>query len=162
MKNLVVFFLLIFFSGSMVGQKYLLVEKIGTSRKYYYQKGNTLKLRVSKLDTLLRGRLWHIGDTSISVMELRSFEVSLNDIGSVYKQFSFPRKLGKTFAIGSAAIFSIIVINHLINNEAVFTPDLFIITGSVGAASLISFSLSQNRCKIGSKWKLKILDFQVN
>ncbi|MEI7982510.1 MAG: hypothetical protein WCI71_12725, partial [Bacteroidota bacterium] len=98
----------------------------------------------------------------IWIDELRPFEVQLKDVGSVYKQFAFPKKFGKGLVIGSAAIFCIIVFNHLINNEPVFTPDLFIISGSALGAGLISLSLSQKRCRLGNTWKLKVLNISIN
>ena len=84
-----------FVTGFAFAQKTLMVEKLGTSRRYFYHTGDYLKLRVSKQDTLLKGKLWSIRDSSISVAELRPFDVRLGDIGSVYKQFYYPKKFGK-------------------------------------------------------------------
>lgn len=151
----------ILFSSGIQAQKTLMVEKIGTTRKYYYHIGDYLKLRVSFQDTLLKGKLWDIRDSVISVSELRPFDVRLSDIGSVYKRFAFPKKLGIYLGCFSAGLFAIIVTNHLLNNEQVFTPDLFIITGSILGGSLISFSLSQKRCKIGPRWKIKVMNIAL-
>jgi hypothetical protein len=145
-----------------ISQNTLMVENVGTSRKYFYHTGDYIKLRVSKQDTLLAGKLWSIRDSVISVSELRPFDVHISDIGSVYKRFAFPRKLGKKLIYGGVGIFAIIVANHLINNEQVFTPDLFIISGSAIAGGLISLSLSQKRCRTGRGWKIKVLDIVVN
>lgn len=162
MKKILVLLVFYFVTGSSVAQKTIVVEKIGTSRKYFYHAGDYLKLRVSKLDTLLKGKLWSLGDSVISVAELRPFDVSLHDINSVYKQFSYPKKFAKIVAIGSAGIFAVIGINHLINNEQVFTPDMFIISGAMLGASLISLSLSEKRCRTDKRWKIKILDVNLN
>jgi len=156
-----IIFIFILLSVSIQAQKTLMVEKIGTSRKYYYHTGDKMKLRVSAQDTLLKGKLWDIKDSVISISELRPFDVRINSIGSVYKQFAFPKKLGKYLGYFGAGIFAIIVTNHLLNNEQVFTPDLFIITGSFLGGSLISFSLSQQRCKIGHRWKVKVLNIPM-
>ena len=162
MKRL--FILLIFFCAACqaYSQKTLMVEKVGTSRKYFYHTGDYLKLRVSKQDTMLKGKLWSVGDSVISVSELRPFDVRLGDINSVYKRFAFPRKLSKYLFYGSAGIFVIIAINHLINNEQVFTQDMFIISGSLAGAGLLSLSLSEKRCRTDKRWKVKVLDMVVN
>ncbi len=149
-------------AAACFSQKTLLIEKIGTPRKYFYHTGDYIKLRVSKQDTLLAGKLWSVADSVISVDALRPFDVQIRDIGSVYKRFYFPRKFGRYMVTGSAVIFSIIVINHLINNEKVFTPDLLYISGSMLGAGLISLSLSRKRCRIGFVWKIKVLDMPVN
>jgi hypothetical protein len=161
MKKILVLLVLFFVSGCLSAQKTLMVEKSGTSRKYFYHTGDFMKLRVSAQDTLLRGKLWYIHDSLISVSELRPFDVRITDIGSVYKQFSFPKKFGKYMIIASGALFTIIGINHLINNEQVFTPDMFIITGSMLGAGLISLSLGEKRCNTGKRWKIKVLDISV-
>jgi hypothetical protein len=161
MKIKLILLVLCLLTGGSYAQKTLIIEKIGTARKYFFHTGDYLKLRVSKQDTLLKGKLWSIRDSSISVSELRPFDVRLADINSVYKRFAFPKKFGKYMCIGSAAIFGIIGINHLINNEQVFTPDMLIISGSMLGAGLISLSLGEKRCRTGKGWKLKVLDINV-
>jgi hypothetical protein len=162
MKKILILLVFSFTAGFLFAQKTMLVEKVGTSKRYFYHTGDYLKLRVSKQDTLLKGKLWSIHDSIISVSELRPFDVHLRDIGSVYKQFAFPKKFARYMFIGSAGIFAIIAINHIINNEQVFTPDMFIISGSVLGAGLISFSLKEKRCRTDRGWKIKVLDIEVN
>jgi hypothetical protein len=162
MKKLLPFLILFLIACHVYPQRTLLIEKIGTSRKYLYHTGDYLKLRVSKQDTLLKGKLWHMGDSVISVEAIRTFDVHVPDIRSVYKQYTFPKKFGRYMGLGSVGIFAIIAFNHLINNEQVFTSDMFIISGSMLGASILSLSLSQKKCKIGNRWKIKVLDISVN
>ena len=112
--------------------------------------------------TLLKGKLWSIHDSVISIAELRPFDVKLGDIGSVYKKFGFPKRLGVYLGCFGVGIFAVMVTDHLLNNEQVFTPDVFYISGAFIGGSLISFSLSQKRCKIGNRWKIKVLDIEIN
>ena len=79
----------------------------------------------------------------------------------MYKRFSFPKKFGRVLLKGGAAIFVIIGINHLINNERLFTPDMFIIAGSMAGAGLISISLDQKRCRTDRGWRIKIMDYPI-
>ncbi len=162
MKNILVLLAFCFAANLGFTQKTLLIEKIGSSRKYFYHTGDYMKLRVSKQDTMLKGKLWSIQDSMISVSELRPFDVQLKDINSVYKQFRFPKKFGKYMCIGGGVLFAIVGINHLINNEQVFTNDMFIISGSMVGAGLISISLSQKRCNTNKGWKIKVLDININ
>lgn len=166
MKNLFVllFFVLLFFviPGVAFSQRTLVVEKIGTRVRYPYHVGDLLKLRVSKADTLLKGRLWSIGDSVIAVSELRPFDVKTTDIRSVYKIYGFPKRFSKYMFIGSAVFFTIITINHIVNHEPVISPDALIVSGALAGAGLITLSLSERKCKIGVKWKIKILDIAIN
>ncbi len=160
-KKTILFVILLSMACLAFAQKTMVVEKIGTSRRYFFHKDDLCKIRASRPDTLLKGTLWHIGDSAISVLGWRPYEVPLRDINSVYKKIYFPSKYGKLIGIGGIGIFAIIAFNHLINNEQVFTPDMFIISGSMLAISAITISLSEKRCRIGNRWKVKILDYPV-
>ena len=162
MKKNLLLLLFYFITGCLFAQKTLLVEKLGGSGRYYYHSGNIMKLRVSRLDTILIGRLWSIHDSIISISELRPFDVRIKDIGSVYKQYAYAKKFGKYAAIGSVTFFAIITFNHLINHQQVFSPDVFIVSGAFLGASLISLSLSEKRCRTDRGWKIKVLDIDVN
>jgi len=142
-------------------QKTFIVEKMGTSRRYSFKEDDFCKIRITNPDTLLTGKLWFIGASSVTISGMRPYEVRLNNIAFVYKKFSFPAKFGRMIGIGAIGIFAIITFNHLINNEQVFTPDMFIISGSMLGLSAISLSLSEKRCRIGNRWKVKILDIRV-
>ena len=154
--------LLLALTATVSAQKTFMVEKTGTGRRYFYHAGDYMKLRVGTPDTLLKGKLWAIRDTSIWVAELRPFEIHLGDVHAVYKQFHFPRKFAAYMAAAGGAFFCILSINHLVNNEPVVTKDQLIITGSLCGAALISFSLSERKCKTGLKWRVKILDADIN
>ncbi len=144
-----------------IAQKTLLIEKIGTSSKYFYHLNDKIKIRAANPDTLMKGILWGIEDSSLSVATMRPYTIPFRNITLVYKQFAFPRKLGKMLAISGAVFFGVISFNHLINNEPVFSRDVFIVSGICFGGSIISFSLSERRCRIGDRWKLKVLDFPV-
>jgi len=162
MKKILLVVFCCVFVGPLAGQKTFMVEKTGSPRRYFYHTGDYLKLRVSKQDTLLKGKLWSLSDSVIQVSELRPFDVRINQIGSVYKQFAFPKKISRYLGFGGFGIFVIIGFNHLINNEQVFTSDMFIISGSMIGAGLISLSLSEKRCRTDKRWKIKILDVEIN
>ena len=162
MKKMISLCILTFICSCVFSQKSFLVEKIGTHRRYFYHTGDYMKLRVSEKDTILKGKLWSIRDSNISIAELRPFDVRISEIGSVYKKFGFPKRLGIYLGCFGAGIFAVMVTNHLINNEQVFTPDVFIISGAFIGGSIISLSLSQKRCKIGYRWKIKVLDIPVS
>jgi hypothetical protein len=166
MKNripftLTLFLLQICYFFPVEAQKSLMVEKIGTPTRYFYKKGDYIKLKVIDGDSVIKGKLWDIDDSVISIEGFHPFDLKINNIGFVFKQYSFPKKLSKYLGIFSAVIFGAITVNHLINNEQVFTPDMLIISGAFAGGSLISFAFSERRCKIGNRWKIKIMDIKV-
>jgi hypothetical protein len=159
-QSLCLLFLLLV-SGSILAQKTLMIEKVGTSRRFFFHEGDYIKIRAIHPDTLIEGKIWAIRDSTISIHGWRTMTFSISDIKAVYRNIHFLQKLSKYAAIGGGVLFGVIVFNHLINNEQVFTNDLFIISGSFLAISGVSFLLSEQKYKTGERWKIKILDAYI-
>jgi hypothetical protein len=162
MKWLVCLILFPILSVSSIAQKTLLVEKIGRSAKYYYHVGDKIKLQTSGRKAVYQGVLSEISDSSITINSVSSDFISTKDIVCVYKQFPYARKFGKKLTMFGGVIFLVMVANNLINNAQVFTQYVFIVSGSFLGAGLISLAFSERPCKIGVRWKLKILDGDLN
>jgi hypothetical protein len=161
MKPWILMLFLIILHLGLIGQKTLMIEKIGTSRRFFLQEQDHVKMRFKNPDTLLAGKLWSIEEDQIVIQSMRSYPVALADITTVYRHFSFPVTVAGLAVTGGLMLFGIITINHLINNEQVFTNDMFVLTGSMLAIGGISFALSSKRYRIGDRWKVKILDYPV-
>jgi len=138
--------------------KTLLVEKIGTHRRYGYELGDLIKIR-TKNHLFLCSNLWELNDSSIVVGQNRP--TNLKDVESVYPQFYFPKKFGMYMFLSGITYFAVVSFDHLINKEIVFTKDVFIVPTALFGTGFICVSLSQNRCKIGDHWKLKVIGIRV-
>lgn len=162
MKSLVCSILLIIIFASSIAQKTLLVEKIGGSAKYFYHVGDKIKLQSSDRKTTYKGILSWISDSSIAISSISTDIISISDIQCVYKQFPYVRKLGKKVSIFGGVIFLVMVANNLITDSQVFTQYVLIVSGAFLGAGLISLACSERPCRIGSRWKVKILDGTLN
>jgi hypothetical protein len=158
MKAPVFLIILLIFSIYAIAQKTLLVEKIGKSSKYYYHIGDNIKLKMFSNKNIMKGEITGLRDSSMTISSIKSDEVRLKEIQCVFKQFEFPRKFAIKSGEFGVVIFLVMVTNNLINNALVFTPYVFIVSGSFLGGSLISLMLSERRCKIGDQWKVKILN----
>ena len=161
-KWMVCFILFVIFSDCSIAQKTLLVEKTGKSAKYYYHVGDKIKLTTQSNKTVYKGVISEIRDSSITISSISSDVISINDITCVYKQFPHVRKLGIRLGEFGVVIFLVMVANNLITNSQVFTQYVFIVSGSFLGAGLISFALSERACKMGVRWKVKVLDGILN
>ena len=65
MKRLLLLLFLLSLTVQAISQKTLMVEKTGTHRRYFFHAGDYIKLRVSKQDTLLTGKIWALTDSSV-------------------------------------------------------------------------------------------------
>lgn len=162
MKWQICILVFIIFSVSSIAQKTLLVEKTGKKAKYYYHVGDKIKLQTSTMKPVYKGLLTEIKDSSITISSISSDIINLTDIQCVYKQFAFPRKFGIKLGEFGVVIFLVMVANNLITDSQVFTQYAFIVAGSFIGAGLISLAFSEKPCKIGVRWKVKILDGTLN
>jgi formate/nitrite transporter FocA (FNT family) len=85
----------------------------------------------------------------------------LKDIKAVYHQYKFPEKFGKYMFLSGMAYFVIVSFDHLINNQAVFTRDVFVVPAAFFATGYITISLSEKKCRVGERWKLKVLGIRI-
>ncbi len=157
MKRLCFLLVILMVAQMAAAQPNLVVRKSGTMKRFSFGIGDPIKLRASVNDTLLKGNLWALNDSVVTISGLRSTDFKLSEIHYVYRNFGFPRRFGMNMVLGSAVFFTILSINHLINNEPVFSPDVLIVSGAMLGAGLISLSFSQKRYKIGVKWKVSVI-----
>jgi hypothetical protein len=138
-----------------------MVEKIGTSKKYIYHTGEKLKLHTVTDGKSARGVLLDIQDSMISLYSGTENTIKLKDVTCVYKQFKFPKKFGIKAIEFGGVIFIVMVANNLLNHAPPFDQYVFVVSGSFVAGGLISLSLSEKRCNIGHRWKIKVLDKEI-
>ena len=162
MKSQIYFLIFIIFSFSSIAQKTLLVEKTGKSARYYYHVGDKIKFQSSDRKTVYNGVLSRISDSSISISSISTDIINIKAITCVYKQFPHVRKLGIRLGEFGVVIFLVMVANNIITNSQVFTQYVFIVSGAFLGAGVISLACSERPCRIGSRWKVKILDGTIN
>ncbi len=161
LKVLVFWSFIFLFSAEVLPQKTLLLEKVGTRRKFFFKVEDKFQVRTIKPDTFLIGHLWDIGEKNLTLQTYIPLTIPYENIKFVYKSYKFPRKVGIYCMIFAGVTFGAITINHLVNNEQVFTPDMAYLTLPFLGVGIISLSLSRERMKIGPRWKLKVLDMPV-
>jgi len=154
-------FFLFLLTADIFAQKTLLLEKVGTSRKFFFHDEDKFMLRTVNPDTFISSRLWDFNEKSLSLHTYIPFTVQYDNIRFVYKDYKFVKKMGFYCIIFSGVTFTVISINHLLNNEQVITPDMAYLTLPFIGAGILCVSLSRERMKLGLRWKLKFLDMPV-
>ncbi len=147
---------LVFLALTGACQKTLVVEKIGTRTKYGFSPGDYIKLKVRSTHQVLKKSITDLNDTVITMGIYH--KVSLNDVGTVYKDFNFPKRLGYNLLLAGGIFCVAFTTNSILNHEPVYNTSNVIIAGSILAAGTISLVLSQKAMKIGLRWKLKVLE----
>jgi hypothetical protein len=159
MKTLI---LLLIFTVSFPGafaQKTLVVEKIGTSTRYVFHLGDNVKIQTKNKHLILKSFLGDISDTSVTIGT--HISVPLSDIGAVYKHFHFQTFMTRALFYIGAGYFLLDSFNNLINKEQVFVPQTMIISASFIGLSAAIIPLGQKKCRIGLRWKVKVMDINL-
>jgi hypothetical protein len=158
-KLILLWVLLTAFSGAFA-QKTLILEKIGTSTRYGFHLGDDVKIRTKKQNVIVKSYLWNLTDSSVTIGPRTT--IPLSDISAVYKNYHFPKLMTRFLFIAGTGYFVLDAFNNLINNEQVFVPQTMIISASLIGVSLAIIPLSQKKIRIGIRWKLKIIDINLN
>jgi len=140
-------------------QKTLVVEKIGTSTRYAFHLGDDVKIRTKKQNVIVKSYLWNLTDSSMTIGPHTTIPIS--DISAVYKNYHFPKLMTRFLFIAGAGYFILDSFNNLINKEQVFVPQTMIISASLIGVSAAIIPLGQKKCRIGIRWKLKVMDINL-
>ena len=155
--------LLVVFWSVIMGvysQKTLVLEKIGTQTRFGYHPGDDIKIRTIDKNLLLHNYMWGLTDSTVTIGARTT--ISLPDIAVIYRHYYFPRLMTRILFYAGAGYFVVDSFNNLINHEKVFVPQTLIISASLIGVSLAFFPLHQRKCKIGIRWKVKIMDITLN
>ena len=160
MRKLILLIMFLAAYSGATAQKTLVLEKIGTPTRYGFHLGDDVKIRKKKQNQIVKNYLWNLTDSSVTIGPRTT--IPLSEISAVYKHYYFPKLMTRILFYAGAGYFILDSFNNLINNERVFIPQTMIISGSLLGVSLAIIPLSQKKCKIGIRWKLKIMDINLN
>jgi hypothetical protein len=160
MRKLILLIIFLAAYSGATAQKTLVLEKIGTPTRYGFHLGDDVKIRTKKQNQIVKNYLWNLTDSSVTIGPRTT--IPLSEISAVYKHYYFPKLMTRILFYAGAGYFILDSFNNLINNEQVFIPQTMIISGSLLGVSLAIIPLSQKKCKIGIRWKLKIMDINLD
>ncbi|HTX88958.1 MAG TPA: hypothetical protein VMC08_08220, partial [Bacteroidales bacterium] len=118
--------------------------------------GDYMKIKTRSPKLMLKSYLTGLSDTTVTIGNKHT--VRLDNIGVVYKEYGFPKRLGSNLWLAGGIFFVATTVNNLLTHQQVFTPTNLIITGSILAAGTICIIFSENAMHIGLHWKIKVLD----
>ena len=160
MRKLILLLLFLASCSATSPQKTMVLEKIGTPTRYGFHLGDDVKILTKKQNLIVKSYLWNLTDSSVTIGSHTT--IQLSDISAVYIHYYFPQLMTRILFYAGAGYFILDSFNNLINKEQVFVPQTMIISGCLLGASLAFVPLSQKKCRIGIRWKLKIMDINLN
>jgi len=160
-NKLLIFFLLIGLSLSASGQTFLVLEKMGTKKRYEFHQGELIEVILENDDFFTRLVIENLSDSSIlSAGEVYDFK----DIKVVKLQGkkTFLKIGGPTLVIAGLLLFVLDATNQAVVQSGGYSVSTGVTIASaslVGAGVLLTFA-GRNKVKIKKWWRLRTVQIQ--
>lgn len=151
-----VFIGLLLFSLPGLSQRIMLLEKLGHGKWYRYEMGDDITVQRFRDEERFTGTITSVSDTGFTVD--MSTVISIKEVEYVWRKYPARKKRGNYLMIAGGILVGITTINNAANNNTVIDPVYVAVGAGISAAGLLWRSYSQPRYKVGSRWKLKVLD----
>lgn len=140
----------------------LFAVDLNNGRRIRFYVGDLIALKVNKKDTLYKGRIELIEDSSIWVDNI---EVKINTISKIYdaRGRRWAGFISSILFRGGIGFLLIDVVNRTINSEnPIFHPTTLLVSGSAIGAGLILVPFKEKKYRINNKNTVKIIDLKPN
>jgi hypothetical protein len=141
-------------------QKVLLLQKPGKTKRYFYQTGDKIGIRMGDPEFDVSGEITNIDDSTCTVN--RNYTVQLSKVHQVYIKRPFLSASWRTMFVAAGVYFFGSMFNHAINHEEpIIDNTVPYVSGSFLALGTTAYLLRNKRCKTEDGWKLKVLDYDI-
>lgn len=152
-------FLLVFFQNTEA-QKVLLLQKPGTTKRFFYHTSDKIWIRTGEPEFSVKGIITYIDDSVCTID--RNYTYKISNIKEVVRTRHFLNGSWRLIFLTSGVYAAMSIINSAIHNEKpVIDNSVPIISGSFIALGTTAWSLRYRHCKMEKDWRLKVLDFDI-
>jgi len=141
-------------------QKVLLLQKPGKTKRYFYETGDKISVRVGDPEFSVVGEISYIDDSLCTVNKNYTFQIEkVKEVSRPRTWFLFS---WKKFFLASVIYAGGSMINHAIQGEEpIFDNTIPWVSGSFIALGTASYFLRYRKFKTEDQWRLKVLDFDI-
>jgi len=152
--------LLLIFSQTAEAQKVLLLQKPGKTKRFFYEKGDKIAIRIGDPEFRVAGEITYIDDSLCTINKDYTFQIAkVIEVTRPRTWFLFSWKklyLASVLYAGGS------MINHGINGEEpVFDNTIPWVSGSFIVLGTTAYLLRYRHFKMEDQWRLKVLDFDI-
>jgi hypothetical protein len=158
MNKIIVFILLFTLSFSVSAQTFLVLEKMGTKKRYEFHAGEQMEIKLNNDDYFTRITILGLRD---SIVSAENQEINLSTINAVKlnNKSSFLKYSGPLLAIAGVALFSFDAINQTLvqGGSYTFSPGVAVASASlIGLGAAFTFA-GRDKVKVKKWWRLRIV-----
>lgn len=166
MKKVLILILFLMLSIQLLkAQRVLVVQKLGSKRRYQYPEGEKLKLKLKDSKEVLRGKWRYLGEHSIwmSGQEVDLRNVRWVDISSVEKGIWILRKGQDLLSLAGVVYFSVSQINALYEtgeletDRSVSRTSISLLAGDLDCR-IMDRTLRPRKVRIGNRYRVYLVE----
>jgi len=141
-------------------QKVLLLQKPGTTKRFFYESGDKILVRMGDPEFEVSGEITSIDDSTFTVN--RNYTIQLSKVHEVYIKRAFLSASWRTLFVAAGVYFFGSMFNHAINDEEPLIDNTVpYVSGSFVALGTTAYLLRNKHCKMEKGWKLKVMDYNI-
>jgi hypothetical protein len=148
--------LFLFLAPSLFSQRILVLEKLGSGKRYTYNPGDNITLKWQQNPDRFTGNITGITDSGF-VLDMKIW-IGLGDVQMIWRRSPHRKSMGNRIIIAGGVFAGIMIINNLANNETVVDPVYIGIAAGISALGVLWRASSVQSYHLGNRWKLKVLD----
>ncbi len=138
-------------------QHVMFLQNISKGKWFRYTNGDDIILGTKKEGGKLSGNITSISDSFFTVS--LNNPVRLDNVSYIERTFKNRKRNGALLAIAGGALVAIVTTNNLLNHQTVIDPVYVAVGAGITVAGLAWMSTSKRKYHVGTKWRLKILDY---
>jgi len=157
-NKILIFSLLGAISLAASGQSFIVLEKMGTKKRYEFHQGEKMEVKLNQDNFFTRINLLGLGDSIIST---ENQDIKLSSISAVKlnNNRTFLRYAGPFLVIAGTVLFVIDAVNQSVVQTGgyEFSPGVAIASTSLISVGTIFTFAGRNKIKIKKWWRLRIV-----
>jgi hypothetical protein len=159
MKALGVSILFFFYSWSLIqAQPNLVLTKLGKPRHFYYQVGDRIIYKSAVTGEKFSGIIISLNDSTLELS--RAPRIKIQDISVIYRTRHFLSQVAGAGVVVLGVYLPISIANRAIQGERpIIDENLLLVNGTMLGVSGLSYLFLYRKLRIGSPWRLQVLDF---
>lgn len=159
MKHFTVLLLVLGFTAPVLGQKFLVLEKMGTKKRFEYHISDKMDVKIGNDDYFTRITILDLSDTTIYANNL---EINFSSVNAVKlnKGGSFFKYAGPILMVAGATLLAIDIINQTAvqGGEYQSSTGIFVASASlVGVGAIFTFA-GKDKVKLKKWWRLRTVE----
>lgn len=159
MKQFSVFIVLLIFSLPVFGQKFLVLEKMGTKKRYEFHISDKMDLKINPDDYFTRITILDLADSTIRAENLNINFSTINAV-KLNKSNRFFKYSGPLLMLAGAALIVFDVVNQTAvqGGEYQSSTGVFVASAAlIGVGAIFTFA-GKDKVKIKKWWRLRTVE----